>query len=111
MANLHYFYVLLCRDQSLYGGYTTDLKRREQEHNKGIGAKYTRAQARRPVKLIYAECFETRSDAMRAEALFKQQTRAQKDQYLANQGVRVPYDRCYRSVMIDKRGAGDESTE
>lgn len=111
MADAHYFYVLLCQDTSLYGGYTTDLQRREQEHNNGTGAKYTRAQARRPVKLIYAECFKTRSEAMRAEALFKQQTRPQKNHYLANQGVHVPYDRRYRAVIIDKRGATDESTE
>ncbi len=28
MANKHYFYVLFCKDQTFYGGYTTDLSRR-----------------------------------------------------------------------------------
>src|SRR5574341_265860 len=49
MAN-HYFYVLLCADKTLYGGYTTDLQKRLETHNAGKGAKYT--QPRRPVQLI-----------------------------------------------------------
>ncbi len=44
MANEHYFYVLFCKDQTFYGGYTTDLSRRLEEHNNGTGAKYTRLQ-------------------------------------------------------------------
>ena len=42
MASNHYFYVLLCHDNTFYGGYTTDLARRLKEHNDGVGAKYTR---------------------------------------------------------------------
>ncbi|MGM9904099.1 GIY-YIG nuclease superfamily protein [Enterococcus sp. 10A9_DIV0425] len=82
MANKHYFYVLLCQDQTFYGGYTTDLNRRLQEHNQGTGAKYTRLQKRRPVKMIHAEEFATRSEATKAEAAFKKQTRRQKERYL-----------------------------
>lgn len=29
----HFFYVLKCSDNSYYGGYTTDVIRREAEHN------------------------------------------------------------------------------
>lgn len=103
MGKLSYFYVLLCYDGSLYGGYTTDLKRREYEHNHGTGAKYTRVTKRRPVKMIYAEVYETKSKAMRAEASFKQQTRHQKDQYLKQEGVVYPYDRRRTCVVRDKR--------
>ncbi len=42
-----YFYLVRCRDRSVYGGITTDLRRRLGEHNEGVGAKYTRS--RRPV--------------------------------------------------------------
>lgn len=63
MANEHYFYVLFCKDQTFYGGYTTDLSRRLEEHNNGTGAKYTRLQKRRPVKMIHAEVFSSRSEA------------------------------------------------
>lgn len=76
----HYFYVLECKDQSFYAGYTNDLEKRIEAHNRGKGAKYTRA--RRPVQYIHYESFETKQDAMRAEYQFKQLTRKQKEQYL-----------------------------
>ena len=43
----HYFYVLSCKDGSLYAGYTNDLQRRIRLHNEGKGAKYTRGRGRR----------------------------------------------------------------
>ncbi|MFV0560702.1 MAG: GIY-YIG nuclease family protein [Enterococcus sp.] len=82
MATDHYFYVLLCRDGTYYGGYTTDLARRLNEHNTGVGAKYTRLAKRRPLQMIHAERFATRSEATKAEAAFKKLSRKQKDAYL-----------------------------
>lgn len=79
-GNRHYFYVLECADQSFYAGYTVDPKRREKEHNRGYGCKYTKA--RRPVTMIYTEAFATRSEAMRAEAAFKRLSRAEKQERL-----------------------------
>lgn len=80
MSN-HYFYVLQCADNTLYAGYTTDIKRREKEHNSLTkGAKYTRY--RQPVKVIYYECFPTRSLATKAEAMFKKLSRLEKEQYI-----------------------------
>ena len=76
----HYFYVLECVDQSFYAGYTNDLEKRIEMHNRGKGAKYTRA--KRPVKYIHHEAFSTKPEAMRAEYRFKQLTRKQKEQYL-----------------------------
>lgn len=78
----HYFYVLECADRSFYAGYTTEPKRREKEHNAGIGSKYTKS--RRPVKMIYQEGFLTRSEATKAEAAFKKLTRREKEKYLGN---------------------------
>lgn len=82
MAANHYFYVLHCKDGTFYGGYTTDPKRRLQEHNKGTGAKYTRLPSRRPVKMIHTEKFATRSEATKAEYAFKKLPRKQKEYYL-----------------------------
>lgn len=82
MAADHFFYVLLCSDNSFYGGYTTDLTRRLTEHNKGFGAKYTHPKSRRPVQMIHAEHFSTRSEATKAEAAFKKLPRKQKEKYL-----------------------------
>lgn len=79
----HFFYVLKCRDNTFYAGYTIDLERRLLEHNEGIGAKYTRLEKRRPLQMIHFESFDTRSDAMKQEYAFKQLTRKQKERYLA----------------------------
>ncbi|MFL2100464.1 GIY-YIG nuclease family protein [Desemzia sp. FAM 23991] len=87
---MSYFYVLYCNDGTFYGGYTTELKRREEEHNSGTGAKYTKPVKRRPVHMVYAEAFATRSEATKAEYAFKQQTRKRKIQYLMQQGVEFP---------------------
>lgn len=94
-----YFYVLWCKDNTLYGGYTTDLTRREEEHNSGTGAKYTRPKTRRPLQMIYAETFETKPEAMRAEYAFKQLTRAKKEQYLDKGGVQFPLSKKQACVV------------
>lgn len=80
MENNYYFYVLLCHDNSFYGGFTTDLMRRLKAHNEGKGAKYTKT--RRPVKMIHAEVFSTKSEALKAEYAFKHQSRIKKERYL-----------------------------
>ena len=65
-SKAHHVYVLRCADGSLYTGYTTDIKRRINEHNTSVkGAKYTRG--RRPVVLVYHECFATKSEALMRE--------------------------------------------
>lgn len=99
-----YFYVLWCKDNTLYAGYTTDLKRRENEHNKGIGAKYTRPAHRRPLKMIYAETYETRSEAMKAEAAFKKLVRPEKEAYLRQNDVVFPLSK-KRDCVIKERGS------
>ena len=81
MDHKAYIYVLECRDGSYYTGYTTDVRRRLAVHNRGKGAKYTRA--RLPVKLIYAQGFASKEEAMSAEALFKRKKRPQKERFLS----------------------------
>ena len=58
----HYIYILECADGTYYTGYTTDLDRRLDAHNKGKGAKYTRV--RRPVRRLYEEVFPSKQEAM-----------------------------------------------
>jgi putative endonuclease len=81
----HYFYILLCKDGSFYGGYTNNIELRIQKHNSGKGAKYTRA--RTPVSLLYYEIFENKRDAMSAEYKFKQLNRRKKEHFLQERGV------------------------
>ena len=83
----HYFYVLSCKDGSLYAGYTNDLQRRVRLHNEGKGAKYTRG--RGPVDLIFSKPYPTKSEALKAEYAFKQLERKEKLQYLIKEGTYV----------------------
>jgi putative endonuclease len=72
-----FFYVVRCKDDSLYAGVTTDISRRIKEHNsKKGGAKYTFP--RRPVELIYSEEHSNRSLAQKEEYRFKQLSRKEK---------------------------------
>ena len=71
-----YCYILECADGTFYTGWTTDPQRRVNQHNKGIGAKYTNM--RRPVKLVYLEPHPNRRDAMKRELAIKKMKRAQK---------------------------------
>lgn len=69
-------YILECGDGSLYTGWTNDIKGRIAAHSSGKGCKYTRA--RLPVRLIYVELLNTKSDALKREAAIKQMSRKQK---------------------------------
>ena len=71
-----FVYVVRCRDGSLYTGISTDVAARVATHNRGRGARYTRA--RRPVQLVHVETKRSRSTALRREALIKRLPRRQK---------------------------------
>lgn len=75
---MHYIYLVRCSDDSLYCGWTTDLKRRIDAHNGHIpgGAKYMRG--RRPVTLVYAESFHQKQEAQRREYAIKRMTKTKK---------------------------------
>ena len=66
-----YFVYLLenQNEKSWYIGYTTDLKRRLQEHQSGQGGKTTKA--RSDWKLIYFECYLEQKDALGRERFLK----------------------------------------
>ena len=74
----HYVYLVRCADDSLYCGWTTDLKRRIDAHNGDIpgGVKYTRG--RRPVTLVYSESFHQKQEAQRREYAIKRMTKTKK---------------------------------
>ena len=74
---MHYTYMLKCKDNTYYTGYTTDLGKRLKAHNEGKGAKYTRG--RGPVELIYYEEYEDKHSAMHREWEIKQLTHREKE--------------------------------
>lgn len=71
-----YVYILECSDKTLYTGITTNLSKRLNQHNKGIGSKYTFA--RKPVKYIYSEKCPDQSSATKRELEIKGLTRKKK---------------------------------
>ena len=81
---MYFLYILECADSTLYTGITTDLERRISEHNSSdLWAKYTHA--RRPVKLVYYEKLENRSDASKRELQVKKLTKKQKIELIKTQ--------------------------
>ncbi len=73
----HYAYMLRCKDNSIYSGYTNNLDKRLEVHNSGKGAKYTRA--RLPVKLEYFEEFDNKKEALKREREFKKYSHSEKE--------------------------------
>ena len=73
---MHYIYIVECRDNTLYTGYTNDLDKRIKTHNEKKGARYTRG--RTPVVLKYYEEFDHKIDAMKRESQIKKLRRAKK---------------------------------
>ncbi len=77
MYKSHFVYILECKDNSFYCGYTTHLIKRYLLHCSGKGAKYTRG--RGPLDLVYVEEWPDKSSAMKREYQIKQLTRKQKE--------------------------------
>ena len=73
---MNYTYMVMCKDETIYTGWTNNLEKRIKAHNEGKGAKYTKS--RRPVTLVYYEEYLTKEEAMNREFELKQKTRAQK---------------------------------
>jgi putative endonuclease len=69
MNDFYYTYVLLSQiDNKFYTGYTSDLKRRFEEHNKGLVAS---TKNRRPLVLVYFEACLNQQDATHREKYLK----------------------------------------
>ena len=67
------FYVYIIEselDSSYYIGYTSDLQRRIEGHNRGQ-TRWTRM--RRPWKLVYCEEYKEKKDALKREKFLKRQ--------------------------------------
>jgi len=77
-------YIILCSDDSLYTGITTDVDRRFSEHLDGTGAKYFRG--RSPRQLVYLETGHNRSSASRREAEIKRLRPVDKRRLIAVEG-------------------------
>jgi putative endonuclease len=72
-----FFYIVRCKDNSLYSGITNDLDDRVREHNQGTGARYTLA--RRPVTLVYSEKYSNSTEARKREGQIKGWSKVKKE--------------------------------
>jgi len=101
----YWVYLARCGNNTIYTGATTDLIRREREHNsgssKGNKAKYTASHL--PVSLAQAWEVGTWSDALRLEHAIKKCPRLEKDQL-----IKEP-DRIYR--LAERRNLTFSITE
>jgi putative endonuclease len=75
----YWVYLLLCADDSIYTGITTDVVRRLKEHKEGKGGAYTRSHG--AVRMIHVEMKRGKGSALRREAEIKKWTRAKKLEY------------------------------
>ncbi|ABB31672.1 GIY-YIG domain nuclease, putative [Geobacter metallireducens GS-15] len=80
-------YIILCSDNSLYTGITTDLDRRFRQHAGGTGAKYFRG--RRPLRVVYLENDHSRSSAASREAKIKAMGRTEKMNLITTTSLRA----------------------
>lgn len=76
----NFVYIIKCKDNTYYTGWTNHLEKRIQAHQEGKGAKYTKN--RRPVELVYYEEFDTKVEAMRREYEIKQLSRSKKEELI-----------------------------
>ena len=80
-------YILECVDGTYYTGIAADLKRRINEHQRGVGARYTKGRA--PVRLMYQEIYSNRSDATKREIKIKHLKKEKKRLLITSQSERI----------------------
>ena len=64
-----FVYILKCSDDTLYTGITNNVSKRIEDHEKGVGAKYTKG--RSPFQLLFMEKHPNRSSASKREIEIK----------------------------------------
>ena len=84
---MYVVYLVECRDGSWYCGITTDISRRMEEHNIGVGCKYTRG--RRPVVLRGLSGEVSHSEALKLECRVKKVARNKKWDILTKEGRKI----------------------
>lgn len=71
-----FLYLIECEDLSIYTGIAVDVAARFSAHQKGAGARYTRAHP--PKRLLAVVAYPSRSAASQAEYMIKQMTPREK---------------------------------
>ena len=73
---MYFTYIIRCKDDSLYTGYTTDIDRRMKEHENGINCKYTKVKEFKKLETYFIA--DSKSSAMKLEYYIKKLNRNKK---------------------------------
>ncbi len=73
-----YVYIIEDKNGTYYTGYTQDVQKRLELHQKGQGAKYLRGKM--PLKLVYVKEYRYYKLALHAELKIKSYTRERKEE-------------------------------
>lgn len=84
---MYFTYIIRCKDDSLYTGYTSNIARRMNEHKLGINSKYTRAKGFKKLEIYFAT--NTKSNAMKLEYYIKRLTRDKKLSIIKNPNILI----------------------
>jgi len=76
-SDKYYLYILKCFDNTLYVGYTSNIKNRLFWHQSGFASQYT--SVRLPVKLVYTEEHTNETSALERENQIKRWSGVKKD--------------------------------
>lgn len=79
---MHFTYIIRCKDNSLYTGYTNNILRRMKEHETGINSKYTKSKGFEKLEVYFVS--NSRSKAMKLESYIKKQSRNKKLNIIKN---------------------------
>jgi len=100
-------YILRCADESYYVGSTTDLGARLNQHQLGLGARYTAR--RRPVALVWAMEFGTVVDAFAVEKQVQSWSRAKREALIDGRLGDLPALARGRTGYLSRRTSEDGS--
>jgi putative endonuclease len=97
-----YFYMLQCKDGSIYSGITVDLDKRMQTHRVGKGSKYIRS--RLPVSLAAWWKFSAaRSDMVKLEQCIKSLPSGRKREIISNPALLSGYYGANTILLLSSR--------
>lgn len=86
---IYYVYILKCKDESYYTGFTSNLEERINQHNEGKHLdSYT--YKRRPVDLVFYCEFTNVEMAIETEKQLKKWSRAKKEVIINNEFEKLP---------------------
>jgi len=90
-------YILECADGKYYTGSTTSIEERVDEHQMGVDP-FSFTYTRRPVKLVWSECFSTQMEEAAIERQLKGWSRLKKEAL-----IRGDWEAVHEIVKVERK--------